>query len=195
MLWHAAGARVKGESPPRRPSDTAWESYPGVVLPTHVVRLSPAQCGSCAGRSVSTPRHYAAHSRTASTSHPSKEDGGTLERRTAAYSAPAWDGAVTSGQQGASPPSCLALCGHPRHCAAIPGTAASSPTLWKPGMMGHYHSRRCTSSDPPVSPTLEQAYGWRPNEKLPHHHPRSRSWIDTGLATTLARSKIRQDSR
>jgi hypothetical protein len=34
MLWYTAGARVKGESPPRRPSDTAWESYLGVVPPT-----------------------------------------------------------------------------------------------------------------------------------------------------------------
>jgi hypothetical protein len=149
MLWHAADARVKSESPPHQPSDTAWESYPGAVPPTRVVRPSPALCGSCAGRLVSTLRHYAAHSRTASTSHPSKEDGGTLGRRTTAYSAPAWNDAMTPGQQGASPPSLPALCGHPRHCAVIPVTAASSPTLWDPGMTGHRRSRRCTSSDPP----------------------------------------------
>jgi hypothetical protein len=149
MLSHAAGALVKGESPPRRPSDTSWESYLGVVPSTRAVRPSPALCGSCAGRPVSTLRYCAAHSRTTSTLHPSKVDGGTLERCTAAYSAPARDGAVTSGQQGASPPSLPALYGHPRHCAAIPNTATSSPALWKPGMMGHRHTRCCTSSDPP----------------------------------------------
>jgi hypothetical protein len=41
------------------------------------------------------------------------------------------------------------MCAHPRHCAAIPGTATLSPTLWKPGTTGHHHTRRCTSSDPP----------------------------------------------
>jgi hypothetical protein len=41
----AAGARVKGESPPCRPSDTAWESYLGVVPPTRPVWPSLALCG------------------------------------------------------------------------------------------------------------------------------------------------------
>jgi hypothetical protein len=62
---------------------------------------------------------------------PSKEDGGTLERGTTTYSAPAWDDAVTLGQRNASPPSPLALCNHPRRCAAIPGTAGPSCTLWE----------------------------------------------------------------
>jgi hypothetical protein len=112
----------------------------------------PASCGHprcCAGRPVSTPRHYAAHSRTASTSHPSKEDSGTLEKGTTICPAPAQDGAVTSYQCSMSPPSLPALCGHPRHCAAIPGTAASSPALWKHGTTGHRHTRRCASFDPP----------------------------------------------
>jgi hypothetical protein len=38
MPWYVVGAWVKGESLPRRPSDTAWESYPGAVPPTHVMR-------------------------------------------------------------------------------------------------------------------------------------------------------------
>jgi hypothetical protein len=96
MLWHATGARVKGESPPRRPSDTAWESYPGAVPPTRVVRSSLALCGSCAGRSVSTPRHCVAHSRAASMSHPSKEDDGTLKRGTTICPVPTQDDVVTS---------------------------------------------------------------------------------------------------
>jgi hypothetical protein len=60
---------------------------PGNHIPSLFHQL--ALCGGCAGRPVSTPRHCATHSRTASTLHPSKEDGGTLERRTDAYSAPA----------------------------------------------------------------------------------------------------------
>jgi hypothetical protein len=47
---------------------------------------------------------------------------------------------------------------------------------------------------PPVSRTLESAYGRRPNGKSPHSHPRSRSWAGTGLATTLGVNKIRQDA-
>jgi hypothetical protein len=96
----------------------------------------------CVGRPVSTPQHCAAHSRIASTSHPSKEDGGTLKRRTTAYSAPAWDGAVTSGQQGAFPPSLPALCGHPGHFSVIPGTVEARDDR-------HHHTRHCASSDPP----------------------------------------------
>jgi hypothetical protein len=144
MLWHAVGARVKGESPPRLLFDTACESYPGTVSLTRPDRPFPALCG-CAGRPVSTRRHCAAHSRTSSMSHPSKEDGGTLKRRTAAYPAPAWDGAMTSGQQGASAPQSSALCGHPRHCATIPSTAASSSVLWEARMTGHHHTRHCAS--------------------------------------------------
>jgi hypothetical protein len=82
-------------------------------------------------------------------SHPSKEDGGTLERGTAICPAPAQDGAVTSDQRSASPSSLLALCGHPRHCATFSGTAAPSPPLWEPGTMRHRHTGRCASSSPP----------------------------------------------
>jgi hypothetical protein len=148
MLWHAAGVWVKGGSPPRQPSDTAWESYPDAVPPTRAVRPSPTLCGSCAGRPVSTPRHCAVHSYTASTSHPSKEDGGTLKKRTTAYSAPAWNDTVTSGQQGASPPS----------SPAIPGTAASPSAVGtqKDGTPPHSSLYSLRSS---VSPTLEPTYG------------------------------------
>jgi hypothetical protein len=194
------GARVKSEYPPCRPSDTAWESYPSDVPPTHAVRPSPALCGSCAGRTVSTPRHGAAHSRTASTSHPSKEDSGTLKRHMAAYCAPAWDGGETLGPQGASPPSLPALCSHPRHCAAIPGTTASSAALWEPEMMGHHRTRRCTSSDPPSARrssrrtdgdqtrssrtiTLEAAPGQ--SQDSPRHLPEARFSRTTIKSTTL----------
>jgi hypothetical protein len=38
---------------------------------------------------------------------------------------------------------------------------------------------------PPISCTLESAYGQRLNGKLLRRHPRSRSWEDTGHAMTL----------
>jgi hypothetical protein len=143
---HAAGVRVKGESLPRRPSDTAWESYPGVVPPTLPVRPSLALYRSCAGRPVSTPWHCATHSCTASTSHPSKEDDGTIEKGTDVNPAPARDGAMTLDQWSASPPSPPPLCGHPRRCATIPGTATPSPAMWEPGTTRHRHTRCCASS-------------------------------------------------
>jgi hypothetical protein len=40
---------------------------------------------------------------------------------------------------------------------------------------------------PPVSRTLESAYGRRLHKRLQHCHPRSHSWADTGHATTLRR--------
>jgi hypothetical protein len=54
---------------------------------------------------------------------------------------------MTSDQWSASPPSPLALCGRPRHCAAIPGTTASSPALWEPRLTGHRHA---VAVQPPV---------------------------------------------
>jgi hypothetical protein len=53
MPWHVTGARVKGESQPRRPSYTARESYPDTVRPTCAVWPSLTLCGCCAGRPVS----------------------------------------------------------------------------------------------------------------------------------------------
>jgi hypothetical protein len=46
MLWHDAGARVKSESSPRWPSDTACESYPNAVPPTLPVRPSTLEFDS-----------------------------------------------------------------------------------------------------------------------------------------------------
>jgi hypothetical protein len=91
---------------------------------------------------------------------------------------------ITSGPVWPSPP----LCRHPRHYSIIPDTVGA----WDDG----------TPSCPPlhfllpfVSPTLERAYRREPNKKLSHHHPRSRPWVGTGLATTPARGEILQDNR
>jgi hypothetical protein len=44
---------------------------------------------------------------------------------------------------GASPPSPSALCGHPHHHGAIPGTTAPSSTLWKRAATEHCHACCC----------------------------------------------------
>jgi hypothetical protein len=61
---------------------------------------------------------------------PSKKDGRTLEGVTRDYSAPAQDGAVTSGQWERSPPSPSVLCDRPRRRNTIPATASPYLTLW-----------------------------------------------------------------
>jgi hypothetical protein len=85
---------------------------------------------------------------------------GTLERGTSIYPAPAQDGVVTSEQRSVSPPSLLALCEHPCHCATIPGTAASSPALWEPGVTRHHHTRCYASSGlPSAEPSSQRTDG------------------------------------
>jgi hypothetical protein len=125
----------------------------------------PSLCGHpwhCAGWPVSTLWRCATHSCTASTSRPLKEDGGTLERGTDVNPAPARDGAVTSDQWSASPPSPPALCGHPRRRDTIPGTIAPSPVLWEPGATRHCHSRCCASYDlSSVEPSSQRTDGDR----------------------------------
>jgi hypothetical protein len=85
------------------------------------------------------------------------------------------DSSITFGLVRPSPP----LCRHPRHRG-------------NPG-------RQDTATIATVRPLasrqsyLELAYGRRPNEKLPHNHPRSRSWAGTGLATTHGAGEIRQN--
>jgi hypothetical protein len=69
---------------------------------------------------------------------------------------------VTSDQWSASPPSPPALCGHPRRCATIPGTAAPSSTLWKPGTTRHRHARcRASYGLPSAAPSSQLTDGDR----------------------------------
>jgi hypothetical protein len=107
---------------------------------------------------------------------------------------------VTSDQRSTSPPSIPALCGHPRHYAAIPGTAASSPALWEAETTGHRHARRCAASGPPSAQpssrrtdgdqtrsshvaTLEAAPGQA--QDLPRRPPEARLSRTTINSTTL----------
>jgi hypothetical protein len=84
-------------------------------------------------------------SRTASTPRPSKEDGGTLERGTAVYPAPAQDDTVTSDQRSASPPSL-------RPCAATPATVPSSRALQHHPRHRRSPGRRDTATPAAVHP-------------------------------------------
>jgi hypothetical protein len=78
-------------------------------------------------------------------------------------------------------------------CATIPSTAAPSPVLWEPGTTRHHHPRHWASSGlPSATPSNQQTDG-NQSGRHPHSHPRSRSWVGTGLATTPAGSDIHQD--
>jgi hypothetical protein len=63
-----------------------------------LLRRFPAAVRHCAAWLATTLWHCTTHSRTAGAPPPRKKDGGTLEEKTHAYSSPARDGAVTSGQ-------------------------------------------------------------------------------------------------
>jgi hypothetical protein len=90
------------------------------------------------------------------TSYPSKEDGGTLERVKEAYPAPVLGNVVTLDQWSASSSSPAALCGHPRRCSTIPGTAATSPALWEPRTTRHRHNRYYASTGLPSAASSSQ---------------------------------------
>jgi hypothetical protein len=126
-------------------------------------------------------------------SHPSKEDGRTLERGTDVNPTPVRDGAMTSDQWSASPSSPPALCRHTRRCASITGTAAPCLTLWEPRTTRHRHTRCCAPSGLSSAAPSSQRTDGDQNGKLPHSYPRIRSCAGTGLATTPDGSEIRQD--
>ena len=89
---------------------------------------------------------------------------------------------ITSGPERPSPP----LCRHPGHCWAISRTVRIQVDRTSP------RPPLCSLRSS-VSQALEPVYGRRTNEELQRYYPRSRSWTDTGVTTTPARSKIRQD--
>jgi hypothetical protein len=95
VLTHA-GAQVKDKSAPRLRH--AWESYPGVVPPTSALCGHPRHCTALCGKvgvSSMTLCYPLSYGPSAASS---KEDGGTLEKGTDAYSTLAQDNAVTSDQ-------------------------------------------------------------------------------------------------
>jgi hypothetical protein len=157
-------AQVKGEPPPRRSSDTAWESDPGAVRPTCTVQPSPALCGCHAGCPVSFSNtvpptrvplpHFAPlergqwHPRKAYDHQPSANPGQRRDARMMEHIS-----SVTSGPVRPSPPRCC----HPGYCRAVAnvvGTQAdgTSPHLLLCKFRSH------------VNQTLELVYGWRSDE-------------------------------
>jgi hypothetical protein len=112
-----------------------------------------------------------------------------------AFSITTQDCTVTSGRRGQSSPSLSALCDHPCHCSATPGTATTSPTLLERTRIGRRHAHHCTSYRPPLT--------------APSSRPTGGGRTSNLYATTLKaapvraqdsprrpnRSKIHQDSR
>jgi hypothetical protein len=68
-----------------------------------------------------------------------------------AFSMTTQDYTMTSAQRERSSPSLSALCSHPRHCSATPGTATTSPTLLKHTGTGRRPARHCTSYRSPLT--------------------------------------------
>jgi hypothetical protein len=113
-------------------------------------------CGKANVNSL-TLRHPLPYGRCAA---PSKGGGGTLEKGTDVCPAPTQDSAVTSDQRSVSPPSPPVLCGHPRRCATILGTAAPSATLWEPGLTRRRHARYCAPYGlPSAAPSSQHTNG------------------------------------
>jgi hypothetical protein len=76
-----------------------------------------------------------------------------------AFSVSTQDYTVTSSRRGRSSPLLSALCGHPRHCDATPGTVTTSPTLLKHTGTERRHDRHCTSYDLPLTPPSNRPAG------------------------------------
>jgi hypothetical protein len=68
-----------------------------------------------------------------------------------AFSVSTQDCAVTSGRRERSSPSLSALCGHPRHCNATPGTATTFPALLERTGTGRCHACHCASYGSPLT--------------------------------------------
>jgi hypothetical protein len=63
---------------------------------------------------------------------------------------------MTSGRREQSSLSLSVMCGHPRHCSATPGTAATPPTLLGRTGAGRRHACHCTSYGPPWTAPLSR---------------------------------------
>jgi hypothetical protein len=102
---------------------------------------------------------------------------------------------VTSGQRERSSPSLSALCGHPRHCSATPGTATTSPTLLKRTGTGRRHDRHCTPYGPPLTaPSSRPTGGSRTANLYAATLEAAPVWAQDSSQRPY-RSEIRQDGR
>jgi hypothetical protein len=189
VLTHA-GAQVRDESAPCRPSDTAWESYPVVVSSTLPVRPSPPlygtlQQGQRQLHDTVLPTLIRPARRTLERGrrNPQKRDRRLSHARPGRHRDVGPVRRVSSVTISPVRPSLLPRC-HPGHCSAIPDVVGIQDDKTLPCLL-------LCALRPPVSRTLESAYRRRPNGKSPHGHPRSRSWTDTGRVVTLCQ---KQDS-
>jgi hypothetical protein len=85
-------------------------------------------------------------------------EGGPVEPSNA-FQVTTHDYTVTSGRRERSSPSMSALCGHPRHCNATPGTATTSPTLLEHTGTGRRHAYHCTSYGAPLTAPSSRPVG------------------------------------
>jgi hypothetical protein len=102
---------------------------------------------------------------------------------------------MTSGRRERSSPSLSALCGHPRHCSATPGTATTYPTLLECTGTGRRHDRHCATYGPPVDGTLEPA---RDGGRTINHYAATLEAAPVRAQDAPRRpdwSRIRQDDR
>jgi hypothetical protein len=127
---------------------------------------------------VSAARHCATHSRTAGASHPRRRMVESLKRDgrpSCAHVGPCRDvGRVPfvtiSHVRPSLPP-------RPGHCNTILNVVEARGDRTSPRPL-------LCSVRPLVNGPLESTRGRRPNGRLIRHHPRSRSWTDTGHAMT-----------
>jgi hypothetical protein len=84
-------------------------------------------------------------------------------------------------------PSPLPCC-HPRHCSTIPDAVGVRDNKTPPRLLLY-------ALRPPVSHTLESAYGRRLSGEIPPSHAQNCSWTGTSTPRRSARSKILQDGR
>jgi hypothetical protein len=102
---------------------------------------------------------------------------------------------VTSGQREWSSPSLSALCGHPHHCSATPGTATTSPTLLERTGTGRRHARHCTSYGPPLTAPSSRPAGGSRTANLYTTTLKVAPVQAQDLPRRPNRSEIRQDGR
>jgi hypothetical protein len=165
-----ADAQVKDESTPRR----AWESCPGTILPTPLVRPSPPLCDAvrhCRRQSRDTvpptPVQLTRRALERGRRSPRRGDRRLLRARSGLRRYIKLAGPVTSvaiDPVRPSPPSQH----HPGHCITISYTVGGRSDKTPP-------RRPLCALRPPVSRTLEPTYRRRPNGRPLHCRPQSRS--------------------
>jgi hypothetical protein len=191
MLWYDARTRVKSESSPWRPSDTTWESCPGVVSPNPPRAAIPGTAGELCGKdgvnsvTLCRPLLYGLHAAPLERGrrNPRKGYGRLPRARTG------WHRDVELGE---------------RVPSANFGPASAIPAAVQPSRALHHLPQHCGSSgrQDTATPAVVQPPAFRQpgpqadvrmtiRQEAPMPQPTNRSWTGTGLAATFRR---KQDS-